>query len=185
MAHARVFARSDPQARSGPRRARRLRNPPCPAFGKCIQRDRTYGWYAENLSLLGYSVYDYGQAFTNAVTTARVVYNASSGCWEAYLTYTGQLKSQVLHGEPPTGSMWALLEVLIQSGVSAHVPNYNFGATNPNSNQAMRLFGANGFEPWDDTLLAQTTDEFDERTSVPSYILSDYSRHYFFLAHGP
>ena len=157
----------------------------CPKFGKCISRNQEYGWYAENQSLLGYSIYDYGRALQGTTTTSRVVYNSASGCWETYLTYSGSLVLQDCTGEPATGSMWALLEVYINSGYQAHIPTYVFGTSNPNTNQAMRLHGANGWEPWDTSLTAQTTDSFDERTSTPTYVVSNYADYYYFLAYGP
>jgi hypothetical protein len=159
---------------------------PCPRFNYCIQRNSTsYGFFVEQSNSLGYFVYDLGTAPLSGVVVSRVVYNAASGCWEAYLTYTGGLNMQDCSGEPASTSMWAMLEASSSSGTLIPAAQYNFGASNPNTTPAMRLHGANGWEPWDETLTAQTTDSFDERYSTPTYIVSNFNRYYYFMADGP
>ena len=58
-------------------------------------------------------------------------------------------------------------------------PEVEFGASSPNTNNAMRLLGAKGYEPWDTSLLAGGTEKFyDQGEST----FVSYSPNYWFGA---
>jgi len=152
-------------------------------FLSCVRRNGSYGRYVENISPSGISILDYGTVALGSSTTSRVVYNGSSGCWEVWLTYSGGYV-QLDCNEPTSGEMVATSEMLSNSGGFVTLPTAKFGTSNPNTNQALRLLGANGFEPWDTVLLAWYTERFDERFSTPKYVVSHFNAWYYFKAYS-
>jgi hypothetical protein len=152
--------------------------------GTCVQRNGNYGRFVENTEPGGfYSVWDYGSAGLGSVVTSRVVYNGQDGCWEAYITYSGLLKGQDC-SEPATGVMMATAEMKAGSGTAPYLPLAYFGTSNPNTDQAMRLHGANGWEPWDTSLVAQYTERFDEHGYTPKYVYHALYSYYWFDAYS-
>lgn len=65
------------------------------------------------------------------------------------------------------------------------MPGTEFGADDPDTNSAVRLLGANGYEPWDKTLTAGSTFVQDEREGIPpTYIISASKTYYHARAYG-
>ncbi len=152
-------------------------------FLSCVRRNASYGRYVENMTSSGYSVLDYGTVALGSSTTSRVVYNSSSGCWEVWLTYSGGWVQEDC-SEPTTGEMVVTTEVASNSGGFVTLSPASFGTSDPNTNQALRLHGANGWEPWDTTLTARYTERFDERYSTPKYVVSNIKAYYYTEAYS-
>ena len=150
--------------------------PPLCFYPNCVYRNSTYGYYIENQSPSGYLVEDFGPAALGSARTSDMIYNASSGCWEAYLSYGGSVSFQdCKEGAFHSGAMWATSEMLSQSGVAAGLPTSYFGTTNPNTNAALRLHGGNGWVSWNGSLSSYGTETFDERNTAPKYTTSRLS----------
>ncbi len=153
--------------------------------GTCVSRLNTFGRYVENMtSQQTYSVYDFGTADPSSAVTSRVVYNGVTGCWEAYITYSGGIKGEDCVEPNTVGIMVATTEMEDQSGVAPTLALSYFGTSNPNTNQALRLHGANGWEPWDTSLTAQYTERFDEHSYTPPYYYHGLNSYYWFYAYG-
>jgi hypothetical protein len=138
----------------------------------CVQRSGSYGRFVENQGPTGYQIEDFGTVALNSVVTSRVVYNASTGCWEAYLTYSGSLAMEDCFDATSSGAMLATTEMDSVSGVTVPLPPALFGTSNSNTNQALRLHGGSGWVPWNQS---STTERFDERYTTPKYRISGIS----------
>lgn len=154
--------------------------PPCD-IGLCVQRSGSYGRYIENQNTVGYNVYDYGTAAPASTATSLIAYDASSGCWEVYITYGGPLKWQDC-SEVGSGAMVATTEMEDLSGVAPPLPMAHFGYSNPNTNQALRLHGGAGWVPWNATLSSWYTQRYDEHSFTPKYVLTTLNANYYFEA---
>jgi hypothetical protein len=112
------------------------------------------------------------------------IQHMGNGCWQGYYNYNTAAGGQVC-GLPRTMSAQAVNELANGSGNSTTMPRSVFGSASPNTNQALRLMGANGYEPWDTSLLAGGTAVGDERTgSAPHYYVSAYNLYYRTLTYG-
>lgn len=150
-------------------------------FGSCVRVDGVYGRYVENQSSSGYIVFPYGNIATGSSTTSHIIYNASTGCWEAWLTYSG---GSVLTdcNEPTSGEMVATTEMASNSGGFVTLPLAHFGTSNPNTNQALRLHGIAGWVPWNTTLTKNYTERIDEHGYTPKYVLTVLNPYYWIEA---
>jgi hypothetical protein len=149
--------------------------PPNCVYPSCTWRGVTYGYYVENMSPAGYTVEDFGQAPLNSGRTSDLIYNASSGCWEAYLTYGGNMSMQDCYESVDSGAMWVTTEMESSSGVAAGMPLTYFGASNSGTNQALHVHGGAGWVSWNGSLSSYGTEAFDERYTSPKYWISRIS----------
>jgi len=140
---------------------------------RCCQ---TMGYYVETVDSQGYTINDYGQALVNTARTSAMIYNASSGCWEAYLTYDGKMSTQdCFEGIYHSGAMFAASEMYDASGTAPGLPTSYFGSSSPNTNAALRLHGGNGWVSWNGSLSSYYTETFDEHSYIPGYTISRLS----------
>ena len=139
-------------------------------YPSCTWRGISYGWYIENKSPAGYKVQDFGYAAFNSTRTVYMKYNANDGCWEVQLDYGGPINWYDCSEYPYiSGAMFAANEIDVNSGVTGGLPTSYFGTSNPNTNQALRLHGGNGWVPWTANLSSYYTDRFDEYNTTPKY----------------
>lgn len=144
-------------------------------YAVCTERFITYGYYIEDMTPQGYTVFDKGYAPNGSARTSDMIYNKNTGCWEAYLSYGGLASETDCTESYHTGAMWATTEVEISSGVVATMPTAVFGTSNPNTNAALRLHGANGWVSWNGSLSSYYTATFDEHSYTPAYTLARLS----------
>jgi hypothetical protein len=104
-------------------------------------------------------------------------------CWKVYVYYN-QFVDYVC-GLANSGAPQATSEVYqVTAGPGNEMAQSNWGWSNPNTNNALRLNGSAGWEPWDTTLIARTTAHYDERDLIPAYRISAYNQWYYFTAYG-
>ena len=108
---------------------------------------------------------------------------AGNGCWDAFYNYS-TLAVEVC-GMP--NSMVAEMnnELLNNSGGTTVMPRSVFGASDPNTNNALRLLGASGYQPWDSALTVGGTLYYDERQgTAPYYYMSSQNLFFNELTYG-
>ena len=145
----------------------------------CTWRGISYGWYIENQKpggSSGYTITDEGPASLGAARTSDIIYNKKTGCWEAYLDYGGSLTyTDCAEGSNISGAMVATTEMDDNSGTAPGLPTAYFGTSNANTNQALRLHGANGWVSWTKVLSAHYTETYDEHSYTPGYTYTQLS----------
>jgi hypothetical protein len=156
---------------------------PC-LVGICVQRAGSYGGYFEAQDTTGYIVIDLGTRSMGSLYTSRVAYNSVDNCWSIYQTYSGLEEWQVC-GVGTSGGMAAQAETDSTSGAAVGMGLNRMGASDPSSNQALRLKGAGIYEPWDTNLTGTLdTHAYDERLSTPGYWYSPFNPHYYFQTYS-
>jgi hypothetical protein len=141
----------------------------------CVQRTGSFGLYVEYQKANGtvYHVYDKSSLGLGGHVTYRVQYapTLGSGCWTAYYNYS--TVAATVCGLPTSGPIWVVNELDNNSGL-ANMASSEFGTATPGTNETLRLFGAQGYQDWNQKLLAGGTGEIDERGFPPSdnYIMS-------------
>jgi hypothetical protein len=151
---------------------------------RVLHSETAYHYYAEDLpTIAGSQLVASSGAALGSSTTDRVVYNSSSGCWQSYIGYPGTM---ILDDCEYVGNAAMIAEIEAGSHVGGfvQVEPARFGSTNPDTNEALRLHGSAGYEPWDTSLVAEHTDRFDEHSYVPAYVESDYEAHFYFEAYS-
>ena len=88
----------------------------------------------------------------------------------AVLTYT-----DCAEGSNISGAMVATTEMDDNSGTAPGLPTAYFGTSNANTNQALRLHGANGWVSWTKVLSAHYTETYDEHSYTPGYTYTQLS----------
>ena len=134
--------------------------------------------YVEWRTSSTYNIKNFGGVAAGLGLVYRVQKDAS-GNWRVYDYYNNLL--QTISGLPSTGAASAFIEHFRYSAASPvpGSPEVEFGASSPNTNNAMRLLGAKGYEPWDTSLLAGGTEKFyDQGEST----FVSYSPNYWFGA---
>lgn len=128
---------------------------------------------------LSFREIDLGDVSPGAVATYRVDYNANNDCWRVWLN--GVVRAnQCQRLFPPNAAMLAGTEIINRSkeensnAPSIDMPLTRYGSPNAD---ALRVFGANGWELWDSTLTAGFTSRYDESTGqengiAPRYVIS-------------
>jgi hypothetical protein len=119
----------------------------------------------------GYSVHDYSPLSLGGAVTYLISYSA--GCWHIFYNYDHEVPQ--VCGPASSGSVEVDNELYNLSG-TAQMPRSDFGATDPNTNQALRLLGAGGWVPWTSTI-SHGTDVYDWRglSTNNKTVLSAYS----------
>lgn len=130
-----------------------------------------------------YNVYDDGALGYNAADTYRVEH-LSDTCWYAYKSYNVLVRQDCTF--PSSGVAVVSSEVYSSNGVAVEMPTTFYGYSNPNTNNALRIKGGNGYVPWSGTLSSGETSDYDERSSSPDYWISTLSpyNHYWFESYG-
>ncbi|MEU8070340.1 MULTISPECIES: hypothetical protein [unclassified Micromonospora] len=106
-----------------------------------------------------------------------------SGCWRAYYNYNS-LAERVC-GLPNSMAASTSNELYNGTGRSTKMPRSTFGASDPNTNAALRIKGASGYQPWDSSLTKGGTILKDERGSFcPCYVNSPYAAYYHTVRYG-
>lgn len=151
----------------------------------CVRRTTSYGTYVERLDM-GSGQYDVHESQTPNLGEAIIYRIERSGivlnCWNVYIRYN-QFVDQ--YCQLPTGAA-----PLVGSesydwpppGAAVEMPLSNYGWWNPNTNNALRIKGAQGYEPWDAVLFTRDTARYDERCTVPPYQISHSNAWFYFLA---
>jgi hypothetical protein len=112
----------------------------------------------------------------------RVEYYPQYPCWDIFDSYNNLIRSFCGTFPWQSGAPAVAGEVCNCDAppyVEIEMPTTVFGYSNPNTNNALRVKGANGYVPWNGNLSSYTTSWYDERTcpnsscpspSVPYYI---------------
>jgi hypothetical protein len=99
-------------------------------------------------------------------------------CWNAYYNY--DQPAMLICGMPVAMTAEVSNYLENNTGNSSLMPRTVFGAADPDTNDAVRLMGANGYEPWDMSLTAGATFVQDERVGEPpTYRISAYAPYYY------
>jgi hypothetical protein len=152
----------------------------CPVY--CVQRNGTYGLYVENNKPGGYySVSDFGTIAASSAHSFQVSYNSSTGCWESY--EDGLKTGSTDCSEGVSGAGMVAAEMLSSNNYPNPLPVCYFGASSSSSAAALHLHGANGWASWNTSLLAGTTQAFDERDYTPGYEVSAFNNYWYFEAY--
>jgi hypothetical protein len=107
----------------------------------------------------------------------RVAYDGG-GCWSAFYNYTTPAGPEVC-GLPDSGPMAVTNELYNQSGQGQMALGY-FGYTDPSSNDALRLEGADGYVPWNSQLTAGKT----AKTYIPSQFDVNFVDRFYYIDVG-
>jgi hypothetical protein len=101
--------------------------------------------------------------------------------WDVFYNYNQLFKT--IPGMPV--AMTAEVgEFLQNESGQQRMPRTYFGDSDPDTNNAIRLLGSNGYEPWDMTLTAGATFVQDEREGIgPHFIISAYAPYYHAVAY--
>lgn len=121
------------------------------------------------------------------------------GCWQAFDMYDNLLRSLCAPGPwsfPTSGAAIVASETCncaspFGSGPQIEMPVTLFGSSNPNTNNGLRVKGANGYVPWTTSLSSGSTAYYDERNcpnascvGSPAYWVSAFNPNYYFEAFG-
>lgn len=115
-----------------------------------------------------------GSLSLGSSVTYRIEFD-SNGCWEAYYDYN--VLATLACGLPNSMAAAAVNEFYNYYAPSDTMPRSVFGSTDPDTDAALRLRGATGWQPWDTTLEAGGTLQIDKR-SCPCYYISSYQEFY-------
>ncbi len=117
---------------------------------------------------------------------------AGSGRWNDYDHYNNLLDA--FTSRPGSGEMKTAAEVCCDNTSPGNVqmPAQYFGYSSPNTNNALRIKGANGWVPWNATLSTGGTVQWDERNcpnpsycpGFPPYTLLTLNADYYLKAYG-
>jgi hypothetical protein len=88
----------------------------------------------------------------------------NSGLWDLYM-FCNALKVQTpsAYPMPTSGSPEAFSETLSTDGSVVGMPLTYYGYSNPNTNNALRIRGANGYVAWTSNLSSGQTGYYDEQ----------------------
>jgi hypothetical protein len=125
--------------------------------GHC--RSRNLGRYTEIGNPPFYEFIDRDTAPLSGSSIFRIEYGGS-GCWNLYFDYS--VLKDTYCALPGSGVPSAVSEVFTSSGHSVGMPVTAYGYSDPNTNNALRIEGANGYVPWTSTLSSGQTGYYDE-----------------------
>jgi len=133
----------------------------------------------------------YGTLNYNSADIYEITY-AGSGRWNDYDHYNNLLAA--FTGRPGSGEMRAGSEVCCNDSSPGYVqmPYQYFGYSSPNTNNALRIKGGNGWVPWNATLSTGGTAQWDERNcpnpsycpGSPAYTLQTLNADYYIKTYG-
>lgn len=117
-----------------------------------------------------------GSLSLGSAVTYRIEFDAN-GCWNSFYNYNVQAIEAC--GFPNSMSAQATNELYnLNSSNDTTMPRSVFGSSNPNTDAALRLRGASGWQPWGTSLEAGATMQNDKRTGCPCYYISSYHEFY-------
>lgn len=135
-----------------------------------------------------YFCYDFRDVAFNHPAVFRIEFNSISQCWDVFYDYNHFLDDPC-YGSDTYGAGYSVAEIFdchdgdATCGSATRAPEMPLtvsGYSDPNTNDAMRLLGAHGYEPWDATLTAKYTATYDERSMPKSYHYSPFVAFYKF-----
>ena len=151
------------------------------AYPNCASSYGAFSMYLEyTLPNGAYSISNLGGISPRTAIIYRVQ-RASSGAFNVFDFYSNLVGT--VSGLPSTGAASAQGEAYRAPGTSSFpkLPTATFGTSDQTTNQAMRLLGANGYEPWDTMLLAAHTLTFYDSGNTVMARLND---HWYFLGYS-
>jgi hypothetical protein len=163
-------------------------NGSCVAPG-CARTSNGYKLYLERFNNLNYSVTVLSSLGYGGAVIYRIQYDAISQCWQAYYNYNTTAGAPSC-GEDHSATAIASNEVgganaLRQPDFYVGMPLSEFGNANQNSNDALRVEGGNGYEPWDTSLANHTTATTSDTSGNPGYFYYEpYVDYYHILTYG-
>lgn len=128
-----------------------------------------------------YNVYDDG-GLAYGYSSIYIVEHHSDTCWYAYKNYNVFVRQDCTF--PSSGVGVVSSEVYSFDGTIVEMPTTIYGYSDPNTNNALRLNGANGYVPWTTALSSGETSDYDERYSSPDYWFSAFNLYYKFESYG-
>ena len=134
------------------------------AGGHCRTRDM--GRYTEvnNVPAAFYELIDWDTAPLGGSSIFEIRPN-SSGCWTLYFDYSTAKKTYC--SLPTSGQAEAVAEIYTYDGNSVTMGPTAWGYSNPNTNNALRIRGANGWVAWTTSLSSGQTGYYDESSGQP------------------
>jgi hypothetical protein len=128
-----------------------------------------------------YFVHNYSPLSLGGTVTYLISHSGS--CWNVYYNYSFLAHQFCGSAWPSSGAAEMENELLNNSG-TASMPTAYFGNSNPNTNEALRIRGAGGWEPWTPKRATELHDTSSASGNDYTYMapLNDY---YYALTWGP
>jgi hypothetical protein len=162
----------------------------------CTTRSSTLGNYEEywmNPSVnQTYFCWDFRNVAFNYVGIYRIQFNSISQAWDVFYDYNHWLDDPN-YGGLISGAGCSSAEIYNchekvstcgSATIGPEMPLTISGYSDPNTNDAMRLDGAHGYESWDQSLTADYTAAYDERNPTIKYYISPFYYYYKFETHS-